>query len=831
MSTNTSRFIRVLLILFIAGYAAFFSVQLLLHYYSFGSRALDLGNHGQAIWNTAHGRLFHQTNQPGAISRLSLHVEPILIPISLLYYIYSGPEILFIFQSIVVALGAIPVFAMARLKLKSEWLALVFAAVYLMFPAIQGATLLDFHAVTLASTFLLAAFYYLETRRTGLFALFAVLAASCKEDMTLLVMMLGFYALFINRQYRLGITTVVLCAGWMVLAVFVIPPAFAGTENIHWNRYDHLGDTPLEIVVNMVTQPQLVIEHLREVEALTYLRLLLAPTAFTALFNPVTLLLALPSLGINLLSNFPPMQRVNSLIYAAPVVPAVIISSIYGVANLKRWLGWGMANGERPQSVANGKGQEANDATRNTQYAIRTTPHASRSRLFNLFIGAVVLGASLTYHAQYGFLPGGGQFRGWEEITAHRRRAGQIFAQIPPEAKLSAQDRLNPHVSRRETLYIFDRIDDADHVLLDVTLDSWPLHPVALRHRVDALLENGFGVVDAVDGYLLLAKDPNLPAQLPDQFYDFARVANPEVFTPEHPTKIVFDNKIELLGYSLELGAHEKFWPVATLYWRALEPLDEDYSLWPFFIDRDGRLIADPSERPLVATLWYPTSRWSPDEIIVTRTLPQELAPRIGDEFTLAVGVAREAWSEPAQRLPVTQADDLPTFEKNTWVRLNTFERTGHKSYQPVPDAAPPPQQPRQTVFLDVICLKGVDLPQKPVSPGERLPFTLHWQSEAPLNVDLTTFAHLLDQEQNVVAQLDWGPQDALGYLPTSAWQPQQPVVDHQAIPLPDDLAPGQYELVVGWYYAPTGERLPVTKNDTTGKSGDVVEIGKVIVR
>ena len=290
----------------------------------------------QAIWNTLHGRPFHQTNQPGATNRLSLHVEPILLPISLLYLIYNGPEILFLFQSIVVALGVVPVFALARFKLHNDGLAFIFALVYLMFPAIQGATLLDFHAVTLAPTFLLAAFYYLETARPKHFALFAVLAAVCKEDMALLVMMMGFYAFFINRQPYLGLVTIALCFSWTFLAVFVIPPAFAGTENIHWNRYGHLGDSPLHIVLNFFSRPQLVLNHLQEVKALDYLRLLLTPTTFTALFNPITLLLALPSLGINLLSNFPPMQRVNSLIYAASIVPAVLISSIYGVANLKR---------------------------------------------------------------------------------------------------------------------------------------------------------------------------------------------------------------------------------------------------------------------------------------------------------------------------------------------------------------------------------------------------------------------------------------------------------------------------------------------------------------
>ncbi|HMR67268.1 MAG TPA: DUF2079 domain-containing protein, partial [Anaerolineae bacterium] len=772
-------------------------------------------------------------------------VEPILLPVALLYRLYPKPETLFIIQTVVVALGAIPVYALARYKLQSEWLGLVFALVFLMFPAIQGATLLDFHAVTMAPTFLLAAFFYLERRRPGRFALFAALAIACKEDMTLLVLMMGLYALLINRQYRLGLTTLGLCLAWAALAVFVIPPLFAGTDNIHWDRYGHLGDSPLDIVLNLVRRPWLFSDHLRAVNALDYLRLLLSPTAFLALLNPITLLLALPSLGINLLSSFPPMQRVNSLIYAAPLVPAVMISSIYGAANLKRWLGrlvgWkvgrleGKKGGRLVLSEAGGLegwrtgGLEIFE----TDSDSALTSHApSPTLLLNSLIGALILTASLLYHLYYGFLPGGGQYRGWEAVTDHHRRAERIFNQIPPEAKLSAMDRLNPHVSQRETLYIFDRIDNADHILLDVTLDSWPLHPVALRQRVDQFLEQeGFGVVDAYDGYLLLAKNPALPAKLPDEFFDFVRVDDPNAFTPAYPADVVFADKLHLIGYSLGLGAHEKFLPTVTLYWRALEPLDQNYTLWPFFINRQGQVIENPAERPLVATLWYPPSQWSPAEIIATSTLPWDLAPAVGDQFTLALGVAAGDWSDPDRRLPITQTGDHPIYENGTWVRLNTFQRTGRKSYQPVSESLPPPEQPRQATFLEIIDLTGVDLPASSLQPGDSLRFTLYWQSKKPLTIDLTTFAHLLDNQQNVVAQLDWQPQDPLGYRPTSAWQPGQPVIDRQTLPLPANLQPGEYHLVVGWYYPPTGERLPLTTGSASPAASDVVDLGSVTVR
>lgn len=821
MTKRSSRLIIFLLALLMVGYAVFFSVQLLLHYYSFGSRALDLGNMNQAIWNTLHGRPFHQTNQPGITNRLSLHVEPILAPISLLYLFYSGPEILFIFQSIVVALGAVPVFALARFKLKNDGLALIFAGVYLMFPAIQGATLLDFHAITLAPTFLLAAFYFVETRNSKWFTLFAVLAAACKEDITLLVLMMGFYAFFVNRQRHLGIITVALCVIWAYLAVFVIPPAFAGTGNIHWNRYGHLGDSPLNIVLNLFIQPQLVLTHLQKVQALDYLRLLLTPTAFTALLNPLTLCLALPSLGINLLSDFPPMQRANSLIYAAPIVPAVVISSIYGVANLKRLAAYVW----RSKFYASNLTQ---DATRQTNDVFPSPFHTPRpTQLFNTLIGGVILTAAFAYHLHYGYFPWGGQFRGWEEITAHHRRAERLFAQIPPDAALSAQDRLTPHLSQRETLYIFDRLDDADHIALDVTEDSWPLHPVELRHKVDEFLEGDFGVVAAFDGYLLLAKktgwaDP--ASALPDEFFDFARVSNPATFRPQFPISVTFDDKLKLLGYDLSYGAHEDKLPVITLYWQALQPLEKNYNLWPFSIDRSGQRIEDPGERPLVTTLWYPTTCWSPDEIILTRTLPWDL----GQGFTLAVGVSEEAWDQVSERLPITQADDsLYLFENKTWARLGSFVRTGRHTYEAVIPPPVPPSQLRQAQFWNLINLTGLDLPIASLKPGESLPFTLYWQSSAPITVDLKTFAHLLDENNNIAAQLDWTPQDQLGYLPTSAWQPHRTVADSQAIPLPDSLAAGQYRLVVGWYYPVTGERLPLT----AGEGGDTALVGEVTIR
>ena len=208
----------------------------------------------------------------------------------------------------------------------------------------------------------------------------------------------------------------------------------------------------------------------------------------------------------------------------------------------------------------------------------------------------------------------------------------------------------------------------------------------------------------------------------------------------------------------------------------------------------------------------------------MTSTLPWDL----GEEFTLAVGVAEQSWTDPVQRLPISAADEpLYRFENNTWVRLGSFQRTSNgKTYQLIPPTTPTLTAAPNVQFWNLIDLQGSNLPLTSLEAGQALPFTVQWRATSPITIDLTTFAHLLDNQGQVVAQLDWTPQDALGYLPTTAWHPERSVIDTQAISLPEHLTPGQYQLVIGWYYAITGERLPLT----AGEGVDTAQLGVVTV-
>src|SRR3990172_917060 len=180
LSTN-SPLVAQLTSLIVALYALTFVVLTILEHDSFNTNAFDLGNMDQAVWNTSQGRWFEFTNWEGGHSRLAAHVEPILLPISLLYNVASSPKTLLVVQSVVISLGALAAFWLAVKKLSNDFAGVTFASAYLLAPELEAANLSDFHAVSLSAAFLLFAFYFVDRGRYVIFFVFAILAMATKE--------------------------------------------------------------------------------------------------------------------------------------------------------------------------------------------------------------------------------------------------------------------------------------------------------------------------------------------------------------------------------------------------------------------------------------------------------------------------------------------------------------------------------------------------------------------------------------------------------------------------------------------------------------------------
>lgn len=138
----------------------------------------------------------------------------------------------------------------------------------------------------------------------------------------------------------------------------------------------------------------------------------------------------------------------------------------------------------------------------------------------------------------------------------------------------------------------------------------------------------------------------------------------------------------------------------------------------------------------------------------------------------------------------------------------------------------PPPIAHRTNISFanpTLLRLIGYDLPSTELAGADALSVTLYWQAEAEMETNYTVFVQLLNSDWWVVAQQDLQPQ--AGAAPTTTWLPGEILADVYTLSLPDNLPPGNYQLIAGMYDSTTGGRMPVS----TG--GDFVDLGRVTIR
>src|SRR5207245_10440642 len=80
----------------------------------------------------------------------------------------------------------------------------------------------------------------------------------------------------------------------------------------------------------------------------------------------------------------------------------------------------------------------------------------------------------------------------WPQITAHTALAQRFINMIPASASVSAQSSLIPHISERNSIYLFPYQDDsAEYIFLDTTSFYYPLQSLSYINQVKKLIMGG----------------------------------------------------------------------------------------------------------------------------------------------------------------------------------------------------------------------------------------------------------------------------------------------------------------------------------------------------
>jgi uncharacterized membrane protein len=411
-----------------AAYAVFFSFVTVTRHFTFQTHALDLGYYVQLTWNLARG-------QGAYVSLPEMHAwgdhfSPIMYAFVPLFWVAPGPVALLIAQSVILALGAPAVFAIAKRRLGDERPAAAFAVLYLVNPSLHGINVRDFHAVALAIPLLLAAVYFAEARRPWLFCAAVVLTLLTREDAAIPVGGLGLWLAIAGRQWIWGGLLACGAFGLLIVETRYVLTYFRGEPYTHHLvRYSHLGRSVTEIVATVLLHPARTLGSLLTADRILYLFVMLAPLAALPLLAPADLIGALPSLAENLLSQDPVIFNPRAQ-YQAFVLPFLLVAAIRGYARIAA-----RRPGRWPVAVV-------------VIAMIASLALASRT-VNNVSIA-----------------------RAWP--SAEQRAAYAVLAQVPPQAAISAQDPYVSHLSLRPRVFVFpEEIERVDYVLLNVSTYPW----------------------------------------------------------------------------------------------------------------------------------------------------------------------------------------------------------------------------------------------------------------------------------------------------------------------------------------------------------------------
>ena len=409
-------------------FAVFFTAYMWASHDAYQTFAEDLGIMDQAIWNTLHGAVLHQTicnsisdtNCLGNVSRLAIHFEPILFPISLLYLVAATPKTLLLVQSVVVASGAFPAYWLASRRLRNAPVGVVFAAIYLLYPALQAAVTYDFHAVTLSAAFLMFALYFMLARNDRGLIISCLLAMSTKEEVPLAVLLIGLSVLVLQRRRRIGLTVVALSLAWIAVELTIMHFASPLGRSPVAGRYDYLP--------HLIKQPiTLLREHVFDPGGIYYLRSLLSPVGYLPLLSPLALLIAVPDIGLNILSTDPSM-RTGIYHYNAEIVPVLVFSAIESVALLAAISGWltrQIALALARSDVARSLRTRARRGMDVIPPALGWLKRATVPRVVVIALTLLALFFSLHEQEGHGYLPFARGFT-WPQQTTHTQLAATI---------------------------------------------------------------------------------------------------------------------------------------------------------------------------------------------------------------------------------------------------------------------------------------------------------------------------------------------------------------------------------------------------------------------
>jgi len=455
----------------------------------YGSFSLDMAIFDQATWlvSKANG-LFMSIR---GLHFFGHHANLGLFLLAPFYWLGAGANFLNMTMVVSMAAGAIPVFLLARDRLKSAWLGVALGAAYLLHPSLQFMAWELFHPETMAILPLMFGWWFARREKWGWFAASMIYAVCWKEDVALATLVIGL-VLMARKQWTPGILTAGLSLAWFLVVNKLMLPELSGAGQAFYNNlFGSLGNGPTQVLVNSAKHPTEFTRRLTAPDARSYYWQMAAPFAFIPLAGPAALAIGLPQALINVLT-IAGFTRVITYHYAALPLAALTLAAVEGVAFLGK----------------------------------RSINHR------RVLVG-VILVCSIAGSMLWGPSPIGEEYRrGWWPPAGDVRNQAkdEIVQMLKGKDHISATYNLAPHLSHRRYIYSYPNpfISDSWAVNGENLPDPNIVHWLALDRQLlegrnaalfDRLVSDGeFSIEWEKDGVVLARRVQRGPRVDPENF-------------------------------------------------------------------------------------------------------------------------------------------------------------------------------------------------------------------------------------------------------------------------------------------------------------------------
>jgi uncharacterized membrane protein len=294
----------------------------------------DLIGELQILWKVSQGINPHNTIF--SIHMLADHWTLIYYPIALTYKFIPQPLFVLFLTILSYLGGALIIFKIAKLKLKSSLLSIAILLSVLLNPYIYLGLLARANTDVFSFFFISLSFYYLFKNKSIHFIFLALIAMSCKEDVALYFIPVGIWCYFSLKKSKTGIIITLSSLIYFLLITKIAMPFFGSDNNLFnfQDMYPTLGSTTNEIIRSFIKNPHTILIKLFCAQSISSLTFLLAPFLVFFFCAGSTLYLCLTPFTVKLLASYTATFKFTKHAIWHPLF-FIYLAVIFGIRNCR----------------------------------------------------------------------------------------------------------------------------------------------------------------------------------------------------------------------------------------------------------------------------------------------------------------------------------------------------------------------------------------------------------------------------------------------------------------------------------------------------------------